>query len=170
MFVFDDIIVLHQSQIPLSQNSCCECWRFEYPWEICWNCRFLVNFTIILYRCEGFPLIDTVCGPMSHVTWHYSYTQVCLQGKIQLIQVSMSEIKWLEHTIEATYNFLEEWANSHFCMDKIIVKHMALHSNFYFYCLWWFWHVGSCDHACLLFGLSEPDLKSSSEFMKFCEE
>jgi hypothetical protein len=30
--------------------------------NICRNCRVLVNFTIILYQCEGFPLIDTVCA------------------------------------------------------------------------------------------------------------
>jgi hypothetical protein len=61
MFVFDILIVLHQGWIYLSRNSCCECQRFEYLWEICWNCRVLVNFTIILYWCEGFLLIDTVC-------------------------------------------------------------------------------------------------------------
>jgi hypothetical protein len=62
MFVFDVMIVLHQGQDSSSQNSHCERQRFEYLREIRQNCRVLVNFTVVLYRCEGFPLIDTVCA------------------------------------------------------------------------------------------------------------
>jgi hypothetical protein len=62
MFVFDVFIFLHQGRDSLSQNSHCEYQRFEYLQEICQNCRILVDFTIILYQCEGFLLIDTVCA------------------------------------------------------------------------------------------------------------
>jgi hypothetical protein len=60
MFICD--IVLYQGQDSLHQNSHCEHQRFEYLQEIHQNCRVLVDFTIILYQCEGISLIDTACA------------------------------------------------------------------------------------------------------------
>jgi hypothetical protein len=53
---------LRQGWDSLHQNSHCECQRFEYSREICQNCRDLVDFTVILYWCEGISLIDTICA------------------------------------------------------------------------------------------------------------
>jgi hypothetical protein len=86
MFVCDVMRVLHQGQDSLHWNSCCEHQRFKYSQEIHWNCRVLVDFTVILYQCEGIPLIDTVCAisalhicfPCSHsLTYHACLTH-CL--------------------------------------------------------------------------------------------
>jgi hypothetical protein len=62
MFICDVMIVLHQGQDSSCQNSHCKHRRFEYLREIHWNCRVLVDFTIILYQYEGISLIDTICA------------------------------------------------------------------------------------------------------------
>jgi hypothetical protein len=59
MFICDVVRVLRGGRDSSHWHSHCEHQRFEYLWEICQNCRVLVNFTIILYQCEGISLINT---------------------------------------------------------------------------------------------------------------